>query len=171
MAAASKTTLVLVRHGKTEWNAAGRFQGQMDSPLLPEGCYGAEALGRRIKADNGDLGNISAVYTSDLRRAHHTAEMIMLASGLIDAGVPLMKDSRLREIAFGELEGQQRSELSQQHRDFFSRWTFETRTPGGGESCAHVADRMEAAVNDVCTGFVCCLRFETALGLPMRLLG
>jgi broad specificity phosphatase PhoE len=53
-----KTTLVLVRHGKTVWNQEERFQGQQDSALLPEGERGARLLGARVKSDRA-LANIT----------------------------------------------------------------------------------------------------------------
>ncbi|WP_045233917.1 histidine phosphatase family protein, partial [Deinococcus pimensis] len=60
--------LTLVRHGVTEWNAVGRWQGHADTPLSPDGERQARLLGRRLAGERFDL-----VYTSDLSRAARTA--------------------------------------------------------------------------------------------------
>ena len=66
--------LLLVRHGKTEWNESGRYQGISDISLSEEGLRQAEALGQRLAGEK-----IDAVYSSDLKRAVQTARTI--ASG------------------------------------------------------------------------------------------
>jgi 2,3-bisphosphoglycerate-dependent phosphoglycerate mutase len=89
------TTLLLVRHGETDWNAAGRLQGHTDQPLNDFGRRQAAALGDQL-ADDG----VAAIYTSDLARARETAEII--ASRL---QLPVIADPALRERNWGTWEG------------------------------------------------------------------
>jgi probable phosphoglycerate mutase len=69
-----KTILWLVRHGQTDWNLEGRYQGQADTPLNSTGIEEAERAARQL-ADRP----FQMVYSSDLQRAKHTAEMIAIA--------------------------------------------------------------------------------------------
>ena len=97
------TTVVVVRHGETEWNADARWQGQTDVGLSARGIAGATRLGHRVAADPAFAG-LTAVYSSDLIRAADTARHIVSAAGL-PASVLRGPDPRLREMAFGRLEG------------------------------------------------------------------
>jgi broad specificity phosphatase PhoE len=90
------TTLLLVRHGETDWNAEGRWQGHADIPLNDRGRSQAEQLAVQLLDD----GEVDIVYTSDLARARETAEI--LARGL---GVEIVLDRDLREIDVGSREG------------------------------------------------------------------
>ncbi|MCF2937624.1 histidine phosphatase family protein [Paenibacillus alkaliterrae] len=88
----------LVRHGKTDWNAEGKIQGQTDIPLNAEGLRQAEALSERLSREKRIW---DAVVSSDLQRAQSTARII--AEKL---AIPLLEgDPRLRERYFGEVEG------------------------------------------------------------------
>lgn len=89
------TTLLLVRHGETDWNAERRWQGHADVPLNERGREQAEALAETLAADR-----IDAIYTSDLSRARETADI--LGARL---GVPVVVEPDLREIDVGPLEG------------------------------------------------------------------
>src|SRR3954452_15944987 len=75
-------TVLLVRHGETEWNRARRYQGWLDSPLTPEGIAQARAIGRRLRL-LPEAAN-AAILASPLGRARHTAEII--AEALSDEG-------------------------------------------------------------------------------------
>ncbi|WP_424766052.1 histidine phosphatase family protein [Paenibacillus sp. sgz302251] len=87
-----------VRHGKTDWNAEGKIQGQTDIPLNAEGVRQANALAERLYKEERIW---DAVISSDLQRAYATAEII--AEKL---EIPLLEgDKRLRERYFGEVEG------------------------------------------------------------------
>ena len=86
----------LVRHGETEWNRRGKIQGQADIPLNEKGEDLAFLTGQKMK----DIP-FKRIYTSPLSRARRTAELI---SG--QRGLPLMEDSRLLEISYGNREGQ-----------------------------------------------------------------
>src|SRR5438270_13849486 len=83
--------VVLLRHGRTEWNASGRFQGQMDSPLDGIGRAQAEAAAIAVAPMRPD-----AIVTSDLSRAQDTAAAVAK-----EAGVEPVADARLREIFLG----------------------------------------------------------------------
>jgi broad specificity phosphatase PhoE len=89
------TTLLLVRHGETDWNAEGRLQGHADRPLNEYGRRQARALADRLAGDG-----IAAVYASDLSRAHETAEIIGERLGF-----PVVTDPDLRERNWGNWEG------------------------------------------------------------------
>jgi 2,3-bisphosphoglycerate-dependent phosphoglycerate mutase len=88
-------TLLLVRHGETDWNAEGRLQGHTDRPLNEYGRAQAEKLARQLEGDG-----IAAIYASDLVRARETAEI--LARRL---GVAVTVDPDLREKNWGNWEG------------------------------------------------------------------
>lgn len=90
------TIIGLIRHGTTEWNIAGRMQGQMDTPLAEVGRIQAGLLAERLKSETWD-----GIVSSDLMRAKETAERIAQVTGTPMLGV----DVRLRERAFGQLEG------------------------------------------------------------------
>jgi broad specificity phosphatase PhoE len=89
------TTLLLVRHGETDWNASGRLQGQTDRPLNARGRSQAKALAEELAGDG-----IAAVYASDLLRARETAEIVGERLGLT-----VVIDSDLREKDWGTWEG------------------------------------------------------------------
>ena len=89
------TTLLLVRHGETDWNAAGRLQGHTDRPLNEHGREQARALAEQLAGDG-----LAAVYASDLVRARETAEIV---GGRL--GLPVLVDPDLREKNWGSWEG------------------------------------------------------------------
>src|SRR5690242_8849001 len=89
------TTLLLVRHGETDWNADGRLQGQTDRPLSEYGRRQARQLAEELADDE-----IDAIYASDLSRARETAEIVGERLGL-----PVALDSDLREKDWGTWEG------------------------------------------------------------------
>lgn len=95
-----ETRILLVRHGQSEWNAAGRWQGQQDPPLTDLGRQQARAAAEAI-------GAIEAVYASDLQRALETATIIATAIGVL----PVLVDAGFRERAAGEWEGLTRTEI------------------------------------------------------------
>ncbi len=89
------TTLLLVRHGETDWNADGRLQGQTDRPLNDFGRRQAQQLAEDLGAEE-----LEAIYSSDLARARETAEIVGEQLGL-----PVTLDPDLREKDWGNWEG------------------------------------------------------------------
>ncbi len=97
------TTILLARHGETDWNRAGRFQGWADPPLNETGRAQARELAARLAADP-----FEAVYSSDLRRAHETALIVAEPHG-----VPVLVDRGLREVDVGSWAGLTRAEIEE----------------------------------------------------------
>ena len=124
------TTILLARHGETDWNKEGRWQGWADPPLNDTGRAQARALAEQLRATPFD-----AVYASDLARAHETAEIVAAPHG-----VPVVADPGLREIDVGSWSGLTRSEI-------------EARFPGGerpdGETRDEHGARVLAAVERI----------------------
>ena len=133
--------LVVLRHGETTFNAAGIWQGQLDSPLSPRGEEQAAAVGPALAA----LGPVRVV-TSDLQRARRTGESVARA-----AGVPLVEEPRLREIHAGEWQGLTNEEVRRDWPEVYDRLRAgeDVRRPGGGESLGDVRDRAARAVEEV----------------------
>jgi broad specificity phosphatase PhoE len=104
------TTLLLVRHGETDWNRDGRWQGHSDTHLNDIGRE--QAL--RVAAE---LHDVDVVYSSDLARARETAEIIAGALGL-----DVRFDPRLRERSFGAWEGLTAPEIEADFREAHARW-------------------------------------------------
>ena len=96
--------LYFVRHGRTEWNEEGRFQGANgDSPLLPSSIQQLEALGQHLSQTYFD-----AAYSSDLPRAVHTAQILLKQN---QHPITLQEAPALREWRLGRLEGRKIMEL------------------------------------------------------------
>jgi 2,3-bisphosphoglycerate-dependent phosphoglycerate mutase len=131
------TRLVLVRHGETDWNGAGRIQGHTDVELNARGHWQAERAALAL-ADQG----LDAIVTSDLRRAHATAEAIARRAGL-----PLAVEPGLRERSFGILEGQTFAEIQAARPHEAQRWQERDpdHQPLGGESLRQFHARARAA--------------------------
>ncbi|WP_394793938.1 histidine phosphatase family protein [Armatimonas sp.] len=99
-------TLLLVRHGETDWNAEQRWQGQCDVPLNETGRAQARRLGARLARlwEQGALPRPTRLLVSDLSRAVETAQLLNVA--------PLLEtDLRLRERGFGSWEGKTSAEV------------------------------------------------------------
>jgi len=132
------TRFIVVRHGETEWNVAGRIQGHGDSALTATGVAQAEALAQRLAGEK-----FHRIVASDLARAHETAKRIAAVSGH-DIGL----DVRLRERNFGAGEGLPYDEIDRLYPGAFSR-VRETdpdyRIPGG-ESRRDFHERVVAGV-------------------------
>jgi broad specificity phosphatase PhoE len=105
------TTLLLVRHGETDWNRDGRWQGGSDTSLNDVGREQARALADRLD------GDIAAVYSSDLARARETADIVAAKLGLA-----VQIDPRLRERGFGSWEGLTITEIEERFADAHRRW-------------------------------------------------
>jgi probable phosphoglycerate mutase len=131
--------LFLARHGETDWNVAGRWQGHTDVPLNATGRAQALALAERLRGEG-----ISAVATSDLARARTTAELVAGALGL---EVTLV-DPDLREQRFGRFEGLTPRECEERFPGDWARYATDPRAgPPGGESRAALLERVLRAVH------------------------
>ncbi len=136
----SRTTLLLVRHGETEWNRTHRWQGFTGPPLNELGRQQARDLAYRLSALD-----IAAIYSSDSIRAAETAEVVAAHLGL---GVS--QDLRLREVSFGEWEGLTRHEINARYEGAFSEWdAFELAAPPGGETDVEMAERVIEALSEI----------------------
>lgn len=137
------TRLILIRHGQTDWNLDGRYQGQADPPLNEAGLAQAQALAMTLRVRGQ---SVTALYSSDLRRACQTAEIIAASLGR-----PVRLEARLREIHQGEWEGLRHDEvLARYPGDWAARRCDPLHShPPGGESVAEVAARVWAAANEV----------------------
>ncbi len=98
--ASPSCTIYLVRHGESEWNVIRRIQGQQDIKLTKKGEKQAHALKEKLKSIS-----FSAVYSSDLIRAHHTAQIL---NG--ERNLEIMTSPLIREQKFGVYEGTYRNE-------------------------------------------------------------
>ena len=123
--------LILVRHGRTEANAAGLLQGRIDNPLDELGEAHARAIAEAIKS-------VDVVISSPLRRAVQTAEAL---------GRPVQVDDRWLELDYGALDGQPVSSVG---ADVWDRWRRDpSYIPAGGESLQTVFDRVAAACEEL----------------------
>ena len=139
------TTLWLIRHGQTDWNKEGRYQGQLDIPLNAEGLLQAEEAAHRLIASGEQF---SAIYSSDLLRARQTAETVARRLSL-----EVRFDGRLREIYLGQWQGRLHAEVRKERSAAAAAMTDSTQVTDpnvphapGGESVAQVAERACQAV-------------------------
>ena len=139
--------LYLLRHGETEFNVAGRLQGQQDSPLTARGRAQARGHGALLETL---IANPAAwrVVASPLGRALNTARLACAELGLDEAVIET--DPRLKEIAYGEWEGLTYAQIEAGYPDHWAarerdRWGF---VVPGGESYAMVAARAGAFLGE-----------------------
>lgn len=133
--------LLLTRHGQTDWNIAGRYQGQSDIPLNKTGCKQAEQLAKRLSTEKIDV-----IYSSDLSRAFDTAQAVANFHHL-----EIQLDSCWRELSFGDWEGMTYQEMSAHSPELFEQWmqdSANTSTPNG-ESLKQLADRVKHAFDEI----------------------
>jgi broad specificity phosphatase PhoE len=128
------TTLLLVRHGETDWNREGRWQGGSNTSLNDLGREQARKLAAELD------GDIDVIYSSDLARARETAEIVAAKLGL-----EVRVDPRLRERSFGSWEGLTMPEIEERFADSHRRWR-EGEGPGADD--AEKFEDFSARVND-----------------------
>jgi broad specificity phosphatase PhoE len=135
------TTLVLIRHGQTDWNVEGRWQGQADPPLNDRGREQA-----RRAAEYQRRYGFAALYSSDLRRAMETAQVIGMEMGL-----DVIPEPRLREVNLGRWQGRLSADIQAQYPDEFRRWHESPLTahPPDGEDIPTLAARVLQAINEI----------------------
>jgi broad specificity phosphatase PhoE len=135
------TAIIIIRHGETDWNIEGRYQGQADPPLNQRGFDQAYKLAEKLTKFNLDL-----VYSSPLQRAYQTAQIIVDHLHL-----PLHTDVRYSEIDQGDWQTRLRSEIEDLYPDLFRRWETEPWevTPPGGEHLSEVQSRVYTAIDNL----------------------
>ncbi|MEO3779027.1 histidine phosphatase family protein [Micromonospora sp. B11E3] len=133
------TRLIVWRHGNTDWNAAGRVQGQTDVPLNDLGREQAAAAASVLAALRPD-----AIVASDLSRAADTAAALAALTGL-----PVRTDARLRERHFGRWQGLLLTEVAERHPEEYARWRAGDPDPGADvESLDDLGKRLGTALQD-----------------------
>ena len=127
--------LVIVRHGESEWNRIGRYQGQMDAPLSAQGADQAAALAERLQREHLD-----AIFTSPLQRAAHTAQAI----ARFHPNVPFMQEPALLEIHHGDWQGRMIDDITSHYAKELREWRmFPTRSQfPNGESFSNILKRV-----------------------------
>ena len=136
------TRIIAVRHGETAWNVDSRIQGQLDIGLNDTGRWQARRVGEALAGEE-----ITAVYSSDLGRAHQTAQSIAEV-----AGTDVVPDEGLRERSFGMFEGKTFDEIHQtwpEHAKTWRRRIPEWKPPEGGESLLELRERVTRTMTEL----------------------
>ena len=135
------THLLAIRHGETEWNSQGRFQGHLNSTLNAEGLAQARALGERLAKERVDL-----LLSSDLGRALQTASAIAMRTGH-----EILVEPRLRERSMGIFQGLTPDEVEARYPQDYAR--FRSRDPDyaipEGESARQFFERSVACFTEL----------------------
>ncbi|HHZ78305.1 MAG TPA: histidine phosphatase family protein [Candidatus Lambdaproteobacteria bacterium] len=144
----SLTTLILVRHGESEWNRAGRIQGQINSPLTDLGINQAKAIREYL---SGILLNQQLeIYTSPLDRALQTAEII--AQGIEYPSRKIIIEERLNDFNVGEISGtfgwDKVAEIFPEQAQLRLQDPMRFH-PSGGESGAEFEARLRSLLEDL----------------------
>nr|WP_295078611.1 histidine phosphatase family protein [uncultured Roseateles sp.] len=165
------TQFFAIRHGETEWNSLGRYQGQTDIPLNDKGRQQARQTAAALAEQRFDV-----IYSSDLSRALQTAQALAEAQGL-----PLQMMADLREQHFGIFQGHTAAELAQRWPEAHARWARREPEfgPEGGETRVAFNQRCLAAIEAlarrhagqrialVCHGGVLDCLYRAAVGLSL----
>jgi len=136
-----ETRIILARHGLTEWNVAGRYQGRRECSLCEQGKLESGALAAALARVR-----LSAVYSSPLIRSVETARIVAAQQGLSPIVLP-----GLTEICHGDWEGRDLGEVARRWGELLVRWRmtpYRVRMPGG-ETLAEVEERVWAALTKV----------------------
>jgi alpha-ribazole phosphatase len=133
--------LILIRHGETDWNVEGRWQGHADVPLNARGRAQAEEIAAALAGQE-----IAAIYASDLERARETAGPLARQTGL-----PVRLEPRLREVDQGEWQGLLVTEIEARYAEAIRKRRADPLhvAPPGGETALEVRQRVLAAVQDI----------------------
>lgn len=141
------TRITLIRHGETDWNVSGRWQGQAPVPLNSNGLQQARVTAAYLNAKRIAF---DAVYASDLSRAYVTASLIVS-----EIGGEIIKDRRLREIDLGDWQGLTEIEVRDWDGDNLARVradTIHAQRPGG-ESWKQVGERALSLLREVIANY------------------
>ena len=133
------TTILIARHGQSDWNQEKRWQGHADRPLTERGREQAQALADRLAHIELD-----AVYSSDLQRARDTAAVVAESQGLELRQLP-----ELREVDVGSWSGLTRAEAEERFPEGFTRWRDGYPGWEDGETYEAMTDRVLRAVDEI----------------------
>lgn len=130
--------IYIARHGETTWNAVGRYQGRLETPLSPLGQAQAQALAGALESKN-----VERIISSPLSRCMQTAVPLSLK-----IGVPIEEEPLLLEIGHGTWEGRYRDEIAANEPDLYRTWKEHPEVVKfeGGESLADVLARWQKFV-------------------------
>ncbi len=138
------STLWLVRHGETNWNVEGRFQGSSDQPLNERGEQQAASLASHL-----ENMTFAGIYCSDLIRVQRTAELALNGNN-----ESVVLDARLQEFDFGSWEGLNWEEIKKTSADDLELWVEDReQNPHGGERLSDVVGRVSAFLEEVRSAF------------------
>ncbi|KAJ0975971.1 hypothetical protein J5N97_017936 [Dioscorea zingiberensis] len=136
--------IVIVRHGETSWNASKIIQGHMNSELNETGRKQAIAVAVRLSKEP----KFASIYSSDLKRAAETAEIIANHCGLPEVKL----DPALRERHLGDLQGltlRDAAKLKAESYQYFLSKSRDQEIPGGGESLDQVYNRCTSCMEGI----------------------
>lgn len=143
-------TFYVIRHGQTEWNVAGRYQGQKDSPLTPEGLLQAKEVAQKLKTIKFD-----AIFSSDLLRAQRTAEIIA-----IEHRLAVTTTEALRERNFGTIEGKTELEIRDELQEIMEQYDmlspeekYSFKFVEDMESDDEIAIRLTTYIREMAVGY------------------
>jgi broad specificity phosphatase PhoE len=133
------TTVLLARHGESDWNRSKQWQGFADRPLTDLGRKQAAELARRLEGTELD-----AVYSSDLQRARETAEIVARTKGLTVETTP-----DLREVDVGSWSGLTRAEAEERYPEQYARWLQGAEGWDDGETYGQLGERVVRAMHRI----------------------
>ena len=152
------TTIVLVRHGETDWNRDSRFQGHADIPLNEAGRGQARGLALELKGES-----FSAVYSSPLLRASETATILVARRGLdIEPAAALM------EVDVGSWSGLTRDQVEARFPDGFQRWLDYGHGWDDGETYDELGTRVVSGLKRIATSHPDTTVLAVTHGGPIR---
>ena len=135
----TKGSLIIVRHGRTAFNAQGLLQGRADNPLDEVGIAQAEAVGDHLAAE---VGEAAVIISSPLVRARTTADLIAARTGLA-----VEVDERWIEVSYGVFEGVPQADVP---AEIWDRWRSDPHfSPENGEALSDVQRRVAAACDEL----------------------
>jgi 2,3-bisphosphoglycerate-dependent phosphoglycerate mutase len=143
----SERLLVLVRHGQSEWNLQNLFTGWKDVDLTDTGIEEARVAGRKLKARNL---RFDAAFTSDLKRAQRTLDLILEEMGQV--GIPVAHSQALNERDYGDLVGMNKDDARKRWGDEqVLKWrrSYDIAPPGGESLKDTVARALPYFVQEI----------------------
>ncbi len=134
--------LILARHGQTDWNKQRRIQGRSDIELNEVGRSQVEMLSQALRGEQ-----VSAIYSSPLKRARYTAEAIARFHD-----TPAVTLQGLQEIDAGQVDGMTYEEMDRHHSEFLAKWVEDCSSvaPPGGCSLPQLQDEVWEAIQYIC---------------------